>query len=65
MGARTPCRFVGFSPGEYVVVGLSYKSAIIQTDMDKVVEIRFKIGDIKKPINFIPALHMNEQNVIN
>jgi len=65
VNARIPCRFVGCSPREFVVVGLSFKSVKTQTENGDVVEFKFKIGDVEKPLDFVSALHISEQKIVN
>ncbi|WP_433709116.1 hypothetical protein [Paenibacillus illinoisensis] len=67
MEARIPSRFVGMHPGEFMVVGLSFKSVqerfLSSHTLSK--DTRFKIGDIEKPLDIIAALHVTEQNLLN
>jgi hypothetical protein len=67
MNARIPSRFVGIAPREFVVVGLSFKPTTSgsRTGYGNVVELKFKIGDVEKPLDFVSALHISEQKIIN
>ncbi|WP_149847001.1 hypothetical protein [Paenibacillus sp. 37] len=63
METRIPSRFIGMYPGEFMVVGLSFKS--MQERILPSGDTRFKIGDIEKPLDIIAALHLSEQHVLN
>jgi hypothetical protein len=59
---RTPQRFLTDKPDTFQVVGLSFKpetTTLNQTENN--VKIAFKIGDLDKPIDFIPYFQTNER----
>lgn len=64
---RIPCRFIGYAADAFMVVGISFKSeqsSKILTGLERF-DFRFKIGDIDKPINILPFLHISEQRILN
>lgn len=68
INARSASRFVGMSPGEFVVVGLSFKRERdngLRSEFGNNSDLNFKIGDIEKPLDIVSALQITEQRIIN
>ncbi|SDX71658.1 hypothetical protein SAMN05518848_11297 [Paenibacillus sp. PDC88] len=68
MNTRIPSRFVGMTPGEFVVVGLSFRPMReegFRSDFGGILDFHFKIGDVEKPLDIVSALIITEQKVIN
>jgi hypothetical protein len=65
--ARIPSRFVGMTPGAYMVVGLSFKPEEVSAVRSgfAMFDFKFKIGDVERPIDILSALLVSEQKILN
>lgn len=64
---RFPSRFVGLAPGAYMVVGLSFKPEKASSVHYGIgmLDYKFKIGDVEKPIDILAALQVSEQKILH
>lgn len=62
---RNPSRFIGLVPGIYMVVGLSFKPEMDMNSDFCNLDLKFKIGDMEKPIDILSALQISEQKLLN
>jgi hypothetical protein len=66
--ARMPSRFVGIEPGEYLVVGLSFrdKEEADEPTGYQTMNMKFRVANsIEKPIDIVSFLHVSEQRWLN
>lgn len=67
--ARMPSRFVGMTAAEFVVVGLSFKPVMEpignRSRLSSLFDLKFKIGDVDKPLDIVSVLQVSQQKLLN